>query len=74
MVGKKPYGDWEIKEVFLKVLHQEFASLNELQTFNLNEFLEYIPLTNDEQKFFVGTIRTLNNTYIGNKKICLFII
>lgn len=57
MVGKKPYGDWEIKEVFAEVLHQEFASLNELRTFNLDELPEHTPLTDDEQKLFVDFIQ-----------------
>lgn len=72
MIGKKPYNEWEIKDVFKKVLHQEFrGSIGDHQTFDLDELPNRHPFTEEELKSFVDeikkTLRAFKNIINANE-------
>lgn len=56
MIGKKPYSNWDIKEAFIKVLDEEYTSLNDYPTFNLEKLPDHNPISETELKPFVEEI------------------
>ncbi|CAG8795120.1 18896_t:CDS:2, partial [Dentiscutata erythropus] len=62
---KKPYNEWDIRDVFTNVLHRDYnGSLG--QVFNLDELPNYNSITVEEMKFFVEEIKKTMKVFKNN--------
>ncbi|CAG8746820.1 1160_t:CDS:2, partial [Racocetra persica] len=63
--NKKPYNEWDIRDVFTNILHQDYnGSLG--QAFNLDELPNYNSITVEEMKFFVEKIKKMMKTAVNH--------
>ncbi|CAG8790113.1 5412_t:CDS:2, partial [Gigaspora rosea] len=62
---KKPYNEWDIRDVFTNVLHQEFNGSFD-QAFNLDELPKHTSITEKEMEFFIEDIKRTLKAFKNN--------
>ncbi|CAJ0769011.1 8348_t:CDS:2, partial [Entrophospora sp. SA101] len=64
-IRKKAYGEWEISEVFEKLLHKSGSSVGDINQFDIEKFTQPDPeISDDIVNSFIGELKRKKKTFI----------